>query len=112
MIGLIGFGMQSDAIRNISLNENWKERLAQAQQARFTLALFLVALSLLSFSKTVYLIFLIAPLLASSSDYALYGRGFPVTGATVALVRVVAPLLASIDRKSTRLNSSHGYISY
>ena len=96
MIGLIGFGMQSDAIRNISLYEDWKERLRQAQTARITLSILLMVLSFFYFSNTVYLYFLMAPLFGSSSDYALYARGFPVKGALVAFARVVTPLLMGI----------------
>src|SRR2546429_6316019 len=40
-------------------------------------------------------------------------RGFVVPGAVEGLVRMGAWAVAfSADRKSTRLNSSHGYISY
>ncbi len=96
MIGLIGLGMQTDAIRNISLNENWKEKLQQAQTARITLSILLMVPSALYFSNSVYLCFLMAPLFGSSSDYALYARGFPVTGSLVAFARVVVPLSMGI----------------
>lgn len=96
MVGLIGFGMQADAIRAISLNANWEEKLQQAQTARITLSIILMALSFLAFSDNLYLCFLISPLLASSADYALYARGFSITGAGVAFARVVIPLLITI----------------
>ncbi len=96
MIGLIGFGLQTDAIRHISLNKNWQEKLQQAQTARLTLSILLMALSILYFSKPVYLCFLLAPILAASSDYALYARGFSVIGAMVAFIRVLVPLLIGI----------------
>jgi len=97
MIGLIGFGMQSDAIRNIAINSaNWEEKFQQAQTARITLSILLMCLSLFSFSNSTYLCFLMAPLFASSSDYALYARGFPVVGTMVAFARVVVPLLMGI----------------
>ncbi len=97
MIGLIGFGMQSDAIRNITLNsESWEEKFQQAQTARITLSILLMSLSLFSFSDSTYLCFLMAPLFAASSDYALYARGFPVVGTMVAFARVVIPLLMGI----------------
>lgn len=96
MIGLIGFGMQSDAIRNISLYKDWKERLRQAQTARITLSILLMSMSFLYFSKPFYLCFLMAPLFGSSSDYALYARGFSITGALIAFARVVIPLLLGV----------------
>src|SRR2546422_7523201 len=40
------------------------------------------------------------------------GRGFAIASVVVHLAQDLLLNLASIDRKSTRLNSSHGYISY
>jgi hypothetical protein len=96
MIGLIGFGLQTDAIRHISLNKNWKEKLQQAQTARLTLSILLMVLAVFYFSKPIYLCFLLAPMLATSNDYALYARGFSVVGAIIAFIRVLVPLLFGI----------------
>jgi len=96
MLGLIGFGMQTDAIRNISQTEKWEEKLGDAQTARSTLSIFLLMIGIFSFYKGEYLYFMMAPILASSIDYALYARGYSVIGALVALVRVVVPLLLGI----------------
>jgi len=96
MIGLIGFGMQSDAIRNIALYENWEEKYRQAQEARNTLSILLMVLAVIAFKEKSYLCFLMAPLFGASSDYALYARGFSVIASTMAFVRVVAPLLAAL----------------
>jgi len=96
MIGLIGFGMQTEAIRNISFQGNWKEKLAEAQTARITCSIFFVAVAAVFATKGNYLYLAIAPFLASSADYALYARGYPVVGAMVALARVALPLVASL----------------
>lgn len=96
MIGLIGFGMQTEAIRNISFQSNWKEKLAEAQGARITFSVFFVVAALLFFSKGNYIYLAMAPFLAFSADYALYARGYPVVGSVVALARVALPLVASI----------------
>src|SRR2546422_2572852 len=58
----------------------------------------------------------------SASTYAISARGFNSTSANKLLVlidgrTVYTPLFSGVfwdvqDRKSTRLNSSHGYISY
>ncbi len=96
MIGLIGFGMQTEAIRNISFQGNWKEKLAEAQGARITFSMFFVVAALLFFSKGNYIYLAMAPFLAFSADYALYARGYPVVGSIVALARVALPLVASV----------------
>ncbi len=96
MIGLIGFGMQTDAIRNIALDHDWKKKLKSSQTARITLSIVLIFLSLFSYSNGMYLCFLIAPLLASNCDYALYARGFSITGSVVAFSRVFVPLIVGI----------------
>lgn len=96
LIGLIGFGMQTDAIRNIALSQNWKQELAHAQQARFTLSLFLTAFVVFVIIKDIYTLFLVAPLLALSNEYALYARGYPVIGASIAFVRIALPLLLTL----------------
>jgi hypothetical protein len=97
MIGLIGFGMQSDAIRNITISqEHWKDKFREAQTARITLSLLLIALISLSFVNPVYLCFIMAPFFAASGDYALYAKGFPITGTFVAFSRAIFPLLMSV----------------
>lgn len=96
MIGLIGFGMQTDAIRNIALDQDWKQKLKSSQTARITLSIVLMLLSFFSYSNEMYLCFIVAPLLASNCDYALYARGFSITGAIVAFSRVFVPLLLGI----------------
>lgn len=96
IIGLVGFGMQSEAIRNISLNDKWKEKFEQAQTSRLTLSIILSSLVVLSFSNKFYMCFLIAPLFAMNGDYALYARGLSFAGTFIAFIRVVFPLLLGV----------------
>jgi hypothetical protein len=96
MIGLIGFGMQTEAIRNISFSSDWKVQLQHAQTARITLSYLLMGLCVFGFRDHYFLYFIIAPFLAFSSDYALYARGLPIVGAIVALFRATVPLFCGI----------------
>lgn len=90
---VIALGLQSVAIRNLALTENWEEEYRVTQKARITLSLFLAGLSVLALFNPYYLLFALAPVLAMSGDYALYGRGFPVFGAFIAFIRVFFPFL-------------------
>ncbi|HET6254271.1 MAG TPA: hypothetical protein VFE32_09365 [Puia sp.] len=91
LISLIAAGLQSVAMRNIALSTDWRQEYLDTQSARISFGILLAAVSVLGIVKGNYLIFLIAPLLALSGDYALYGLGHPVVGATVALLRVAVP---------------------
>jgi O-antigen/teichoic acid export membrane protein len=91
VISLIAAGLQSVAMRNIALSSDWKQEYLDTQSARISFGILVAAASVLGVVKGNYLIFLIAPLLALSGDYALYGLGHPVVGATVALLRVALP---------------------
>jgi hypothetical protein len=92
LIGLIGFGMQTEAIRNISFSLDWRKDLVEAQSARETMAILLLVLVLFGVLKEYYFYFAMAPLLAASADYALYARGLATFGAFTAFLRVVFPL--------------------
>lgn len=96
MIGVIGFGMQTEAIRNISSFHDWQKSLDQAQQARLTLSLLFVTGAGVSvfFGHPPYLA--LAPLLALSADYAMYARGYPVLGAWIAFCRTLLPPLMAV----------------
>lgn len=91
IISLIAAGLQSVAMRNIALSTDWRQEYLDTQSARLSFSILLAAVSVLGIVKGNYLIFLIAPMLALSGDYALYGLGHPVVGATVALLRVALP---------------------
>jgi hypothetical protein len=92
LIGLIGFGMQTEAIRNISFSTNWKKDLVEAQTARETFGFILLIVVAAGLIKEYYFYFAIAPLLAASADYALYARGLATVGAVIAFLRVTFPL--------------------
>lgn len=91
IFNVIALGLQSVAIRNIALMPGWKEEYARVQSARFMLSLLLLPVCLLSFNNAEYSIFLLAPLMALSGDYALYATGRPVTGSIAACIRVIIP---------------------
>jgi O-antigen/teichoic acid export membrane protein len=88
---VIALGLQPAAMRNLALTDDWKQEYINTQSARLTLSILFCAFALLAFIDTYYLAFLIAPFLALSGDYALYGRGLPVKGAVIALMRAVLP---------------------
>lgn len=96
IMNVIALGLQPAAMRNLALTEDWKQEYLNTQSARLTLSIFITAFALLAFIDSYYLAFLIAPLLALSGDYALYGRGFPVKGAIIAFARTVIPFLLII----------------
>lgn len=91
LISLIGAGLQSVAMRNIALATDWRQEYLDTQSARVSFSILLVLMSVLAVVKGNYVLFLIAPLLALSGDYALYGLGHPVVGASIALLRVALP---------------------
>lgn len=91
IMNVIALGLQPSAMRNLALTDAWKSEYANTQSARFTLSFFIAAFALLAFIDQYYLVFLIAPLLALSGDYALYGRGYPIKGSVIAFVRAIVP---------------------
>lgn len=96
IIGVLGFGMQTDAMRRISVSENWVPIFTQAQSARLTLSYILLVFIVLVWFDGFWLALLLAPVIAGSGDYALYARGFPVVAALISWVRVVLPLAACL----------------
>lgn len=93
LMNLLALGLQSDAIRNIAINNDWKSSYSNTQQARITLGLILSFFSFFFILKNYYSLFLLAPIMAMSGDYALYARNHPVTGAAIAFFRVFFPYL-------------------
>jgi O-antigen/teichoic acid export membrane protein len=91
LINLIAFGLQPVAMRNIITSENWRKEYEVFQSARLTLGLILLTFSATVFWEPVNIMFMIAPLLALSGDYALYALGKPVTGAAISFIRVILP---------------------
>jgi len=91
IMNVIGLGLQSSAIRNLALNNNWKEEYQQIQSARITMGLLLAAGTILAFVNPYYIIFLAAPIFGWSGDYALYARGYPIAGSIIAFIRLLIP---------------------
>ncbi|MBS1667106.1 MAG: hypothetical protein JST58_07010 [Bacteroidetes bacterium] len=94
LLNIIALGLQSAAIRNIALHDDWKEEYGDTQSARLTLAILLMPIAMMAFFHRAYIIFLIAPLLALSGDYALYARGYSVRASAIALLRLLIPYSA------------------
>ena len=88
IMNIIAFGLQSAAIRNIALSQNWKQEYENTQSARFTMGLLLMAVAVLALINKYYLVFLIAPVFALSGEYALYARGAAIAGAIVSFLRL------------------------
>ena len=110
IMNLIALGLQPSAMRNLALADDWKEEFANTQSARLTLSFFIAVFALLAFIDQYYLVFLIAPILALSGDYALYGRGYPIKGSLVALVRSIVPFLLLIILISSGIQLSLLYL--
>src|ERR1700730_13947151 len=91
IMNVIAFGLQSAAIRNLALAHDWKQEYYQTQSARIAMGMMLVIGSALAFVNKYYLIFMIAPVLAWSGDYALYARGAAVAGSFISFLRLVIP---------------------
>ena len=96
IMNVIAFGLQPAAMRDLALTDNWKQDYLNTQSARLTLSLFVACFALFAFADSYYLVFLFAPLLALSGDYALYARGRPVIGSIIALLRSAIPFLLLI----------------
>jgi hypothetical protein len=94
IMNLIALGLQSAAMRNLALTPDWKPEYYETQSARITFGLLLMAAAALGLINEYYLLFLVAPVLAWSGDYALYARGYPITGSIIAFVRLAFPFLA------------------
>ena len=92
----IALGLQTAAMRDLALSANWKTDYQEAQSARLTLGLILCGGCLLYIFNSLYLVFLIAPLIALNGDYALYARSHPVMGAGIGFSRLFLPAIAVI----------------
>lgn len=96
LIIVMAAGILSDAIRKIAQTTEWKSEYLKYQSARFFCSLLILPLSLLFFVNKSFLIFLIAPIIGLSGEYAFYGVGKPVLGAIIALIRILIPYTLSI----------------
>ena len=94
MISVIAFGLQPAAIRDLALAKEWKSVFKLVQSARLTLGLMLALLVIAAFFNRYYLIFLLAPIIAASGEYALYARGAAVFGAFISFLRLSIPFTA------------------
>lgn len=94
IVSIIALGLQTATMRNLVLTADWKQEYNDAQSARITLGVLLMSVATLAFINQYYLLFLVAPILAWSGDYALYARGHPITGSIIAFIRIAVPFAA------------------
>ena len=94
IVNVIALGLQAAAMRNLVQAADWKQEYHDTQTARTTLGILMIAGAALAFINQYYLLFLIAPILAWSGDYALYARGYPITGSMIAFIRLAFPFAA------------------
>ena len=96
IVSVVAFGLQLSATRELAILDDWKSEYYKTQSARLTLSIFLFFLGFLGFFYTKNYLFFMAPIIALNADYALYGRGKPIIGAMVALMRVLIPSLTLV----------------
>ena len=96
IVSIVAFGLQLSATREIAIAEDWKKEYITTQSARLTLSLGLFLLGFTGFVLSKNYLFFMAPIIALNADYALYGRGKPITGAFVALTRILTPSIALV----------------
>ena len=94
ILSILASGLLMTSVREIAISKDWQNSLAASQQARFTLSIVLIALGLLGILQSSYFLFAFAPVFALNADYALYGRGLPVTASILAFGRVFIPFIA------------------
>ena len=91
ILNAIAFGLQSAAIRDLALSEDWKKQYAHIQSARISFSLLMIIAIIGLVFNQYYFIFLLAPVVACSGEYALYARGFPVFGSIISCLRLTIP---------------------
>jgi len=97
IVSITAFGLQLSSTREIAIRDNdWQKVYYSAQSARLTMGILLMILGLSGFLYTKNYMFFIAPIIALNADYALYGRGKPISGAIVAFIRITIPSITVI----------------
>lgn len=96
IVNIISMGLQASAIRHIATSSDWKKEYERTQIARITMGLLILLPICISFSKPDFSVFILAPLVASSGDYALYARGYPIYGSWIAFFRTSIPFICSL----------------
>src|ERR1044071_2164739 len=93
ILNILASGLLMTSVRELAISEKWQRFLIDSQQARFSLGILLLPFGLLSLIDPSYILFAFAPVFALHADYALYGRGQPVTAAILAFFRVFLPFI-------------------
>jgi O-antigen/teichoic acid export membrane protein len=96
MLSIIAFGLQPSAIRDLALSKEWKQEYRQIQSARIMLGILLTVAVIGAALNKYYLIFLLAPIIACSGEYALYARGAPIFGSFISFLRLTIPFSGAL----------------
>ena len=94
ILSILAAGLLMTSVREIATSQNWKHAFNVFQQARVTLSILLIFLGVLGMFQSSYFLFAFAPVFAMNADYALYGRGLPITASILAFSRVFVPFIA------------------
>lgn len=97
LIGILSFGLNVRATRDIALSSNLTSILKDVQSSRITLAIIISFFGflwvLLDLGRVeIGWVLISAPLFALNYDFALYGTGKPEWAAVVSLIRQALPL--------------------
>ena len=94
ILSILAAGLLMTSVREIATSQNWKHDFKVFQQARVTLSILLIFLGVFGMFKSSYFLFAFAPVFAMNADYALYGRGLPVTASILTFSRIFVPFIA------------------
>lgn len=94
ILSILASGLLMTSVREIATSQNWQHDFAIFQQARITLSILLIFLGVFGMFQSSYFLFAFAPVFAMNADYALYGRGLPITASILAFSRVFVPFIA------------------
>jgi hypothetical protein len=91
IINVLAAGLVISTVREIVIADNWKQVYIESQQARLSLGVVLLCISILGIYYQSYLLLIVAPVFALTGDYALYGRRQPVLASFLTFLRVFIP---------------------
>jgi len=91
ILNIIAMGLQTAAMRDLALADDWQQEYRRIQSARMALGLIMLSLCLLAFVNKYYLVFLLSPIIAWNGDYALYARGQSIIASIIAFLKVFIP---------------------
>jgi hypothetical protein len=94
ILSILAAGLLMTSVREIATSQNWKHEFnvfpTSKSYIKYTIDLF----GSFGMFQSSYFLFAFAPVFAMNADYALYGRGLPVTASILAFSRVFVPFIA------------------